>query len=61
MVSYVFSKTFSLTLDILRTHSKATRAIPLTHYHTNDTMVVGLIIKDDETAYREEVRDLAVL
>ena len=25
----------------------------------NDTTVVGLIIDNDETAYREEVRDLA--
>ena len=26
----------------------------------NDTTVVGLIIDNDETAYREEVRDLAM-
>ena len=27
----------------------------------DDTTVVGLITNDDETAYREEVRDLTVL
>ena len=27
---------------------------------TDETAVVGLIIDNDETAYREEVRDLAV-
>ena len=31
-----------------------------THWFSDETTVVGLITDNDETAYREEVRDLTV-
>jgi hypothetical protein len=32
---------------------------PLTEHHQHYKLVIGLITSNDETAYREEVRDLA--